>query len=207
MTTIETINNALIENKSSDHYTIYWRDGAAHLSDGKHSVLIGYESEGLELIDRLPMCEDTLDNWPCNVYDIYTSTDENEPADAHGATHEQDGLNPADAVSKFIAGLDPKDSIREVCASNDDMIAAAYLCEDGTWELHISDGMTETAVITLPNTCHYMSAADAAEILDISRQRVYQLITSGRLHAKYVAGFCLLPSHEVIERAKTIQTA
>lgn len=57
------INNALIENKSSDHYSIYWRGDEAHMSNGEHSVLIGYLSENWDLIDRLPMCEQALDNW------------------------------------------------------------------------------------------------------------------------------------------------
>ena len=57
------INNALIENKSSDHYNIYWRYDEAHMTDGVHSVLIGSLSENRDLIDRLAMCEQALDNW------------------------------------------------------------------------------------------------------------------------------------------------
>lgn len=58
------INSALIENTSSDYYNIYWRDDEAHMSNGKHSVFIGYLYEGKEtLINRLEMCENALDNW------------------------------------------------------------------------------------------------------------------------------------------------
>lgn len=60
------INNALIENTSSEwnHYSIYWRGDEAHMTDGKHSVFIGYLHEGEEtLVNRLEMCENALDNW------------------------------------------------------------------------------------------------------------------------------------------------
>lgn len=58
------INNMLIENKSSAYYHIYWRDDEAHISDGRHSVLIGNVSEDIdELVSRIPMCESALDNW------------------------------------------------------------------------------------------------------------------------------------------------
>ena len=61
---LSDINNALIENKSSDHHNVYWRGDEAHITDGEHSVFIGYLYEGKDtLVNRLEMCENALDNW------------------------------------------------------------------------------------------------------------------------------------------------
>ena len=61
---LSDINNALIENKSSDHHNVYWHGDEAHMSDGEHSMFIGYLYEGEDtLVNRLEMCEDALDNW------------------------------------------------------------------------------------------------------------------------------------------------
>lgn len=57
-------NEALFANLNSKHYHIYWRGNSAHVSDCSHSVLLGSLDEELEvLIGRIPMCENTLDNW------------------------------------------------------------------------------------------------------------------------------------------------
>ena len=133
-------------------------------------------------------------------YDIYIGTDGNE-ATSHGAEYVHYGLNPADAVSRFIS--ESHDEIRnadEVCAFDGDMTATAFLAADGTWELHVSDGESDVAV-TLP-AVDYVSISEASELLGITRQRVHVMLQRGQLAGRMVGNAWIVSRASVMARGK-----
>ena len=139
------------------------------------------------------------------TYDIYAGYN-NEEATGHGAEHVYAGMNPADALSRFVADPDVMRSIREtnkgelteLTAFDDEMSASVYPLEDGKFELHLYANDTDTA-ITLPATANiatademgidqneWISVPEAAEILGVHRNRVLQLINDESLEAHKV---------------------
>ena len=139
------------------------------------------------------------------TYDIYTGYN-NEEATGHGAEFVYSGMNPADALSRFVADSDVMREIRdatkgeltEITAFDDEMTASVYPLEDGTFELHLYVNDTDTA-ITLPATANIATAAEigidpgewisvpeAAGILGVHRNRVLQLIKEELLDAHKV---------------------
>jgi len=139
-------------------------------------------------------------------YDIYTGFN-NDEATAKSATFEYDGMNPADALTKFVAdeyaiaearGLHEDETLTELTAFDDDMSASVYPLEDGTWELHIYIDETDTA-ITIPAT-EYVSLTDAADILGISRQRVHVMLKSGQLNGRKVGSTWIVSRQSVEKR-------
>ena len=138
-------------------------------------------------------------------FDIYTGYN-GEEATGRGAEYAYDGMNPADALAKFVADSDLMRSIRdtakgeitEIAAFNDDMNVSVYPLEDGTFELHLYLDDNDIAV-TLPatpnidtandmglNLDEWISVVEAAEILGVHRNRVLQLVNDGSLEAHKV---------------------
>ena len=156
-------------------------------------------------------------------YDIYIGfRDEDDPATGHGPYFTQEGFNPADAVARFITGDDyahlvkapekehgPVDEVTaydEWALVGDEAItASAFLDGDGSWELHVydSDGR-DCLAITLPPT-DYMSATDAASELGVNRQRVNQLVRSGKLAGKKVGSTWIIPAASVRARLAALE--
>ena len=113
-----------------------------------------------------------------NTYEIYTNENGQETT-SHGADYVSRGFNPADAVSRFI-GSENLSGITEVTAFDDEMTSTAYLCEDGNWELHFEIDDIDN-VITLP-CVDYVSVTEAAEMLEVTRQRVLAMVNNGKLN-------------------------
>lgn len=139
------------------------------------------------------------------TFDIYTGYN-GEEATGHGAEFVFDGMNPADALAKFVADYDLMRSIRDaakgeltsITAFDDDFVASVYPSEDGTFELHLYIDEADIEV-TLPATPRlataaemgldlneWISVAEAAEILGVHRNRVLQLANDGSLDAHKV---------------------
>jgi hypothetical protein len=140
------------------------------------------------------------------TYHIYTGYNNNEST-AQGATFLYDGINPADALAKFIADesaiteareLRKNETLTELTASDDDMVASVYPCDDGTWELHIYVDESDTA-ITIPPT-EYVSITDAADMLGITRQRVHVMLQHGQLFGRKVGNAWMIARASVIAR-------
>lgn len=134
------------------------------------------------------------------TYDIFTSTNDQE-ATAHGADYVWEGINPADAVAKFISanGSDIQ-GVTEITAFDDDMSASGYPLPSGEWELHLYINDTDTA-ITLP-PADYVSISEAADMLSISRQRVHVLLKNGQLTGRMVGNAWIVARASVLERMK-----
>jgi excisionase family DNA binding protein len=120
----------------------------------------------------------------------------------YGDAYIQEGQNPADAITRFVTDpgfatieaeyADKGDPIATIeCLDNDPdgdgIVATASNDPDGSWALEIQTEDFDVCRITLPAT-RYMSVAEAAEALDVNRQRVHQLIKSGKLSARKVGG-------------------
>lgn len=138
------------------------------------------------------------------AYDIYIATN-NEEATAHGAEFTYDGMNPADALARFIADADAMgaargmhDGITEFTAMDDDLVASVYPLDDGAFELHIYAGETDTA-ITIPPT-EYVSLTDAAEMLGVSRQRVHVMLQNGQLNGRLIGNAWIIARASVASR-------
>lgn len=126
------------------------------------------------------------------TYDIYVGTS-SEEATGHGAEFVYDGFNPADALARFVADADAMSELRthrpdwtSIEAYDEETSAAAYKLDDGTCELHVYEDGGDMA-ITLPPT-EFVSITDAAEILGVSRQRVFALLKNGQLSGRKVGG-------------------
>lgn len=137
-------------------------------------------------------------------FDIYIGTN-GEEATAHGAEYVYDGLNPADALTRFVADLyamrelhDHYESVTELSAFDDEMSASIFPLEDGSYELHIYVDETDTA-ITIPPT-EFMSITDAADELNISRQRVHVLLKDGTLSGRMVGNAWIVCRESVENR-------
>lgn len=139
------------------------------------------------------------------TFDIYTGYN-GEEATGRSAEYVYDGINPADAIAKFVADYELMQSIRdttkgeltEITAFDDEMSASVYPLEDGMFELHLYLGDADVAV-TLPATAHidtaddmrldldeWISVPEAADILGVHRNRVLQLVNDGALDAHKV---------------------
>lgn len=137
-------------------------------------------------------------------YDIYIGTNNEEPT-AHGAEYVFDGFNPADAITRFVSSEDAMrelrmhyDNVTELSAFDDEMSASIFPLEDGSYELHIYVDETDTA-ITIPPT-EFMSITDAADELDISRQRVHVLLKDGTLSGRMVGNAWIVCRESVENR-------
>lgn len=124
-------------------------------------------------------------------YSIYIGTD-GEEATSHGADYVYGGMNPADALAKFINDMDVMREVRNdrpglasIEAFDDDMSAAVYPLEDGAWELHVYTDDVSDIAITIPPT-ELVSLTDAADMLDVTRQAVHKLLQSGKLDGRKV---------------------
>lgn len=134
------------------------------------------------------------------TYDIYTSNNNHE-ATGHGADYVCVGINPADAVAKFIgANGSSLEGVTEVTAFDDEMSASAYPLPSGEWELHVYIGESDTA-ITIPPV-DYVSISEAAERLSLTRQRVHVLLKNGQLTGRMVGNACIVARASVLERMK-----
>lgn len=138
------------------------------------------------------------------AYDIYIGT-KNEEATAHGPEFVQDGMNPADALAKFVCDERAFAEIRsqhpdftDLYAFDDDMGASVYQLDDGAWELHVYVDDTDTA-ITMPPT-DYMSATEASDALGVSRMRINQLVNSGQLNGRMVGNAWIVARGSVENR-------
>ena len=123
-------------------------------------------------------------------HSIYIGTN-GEEATAHGAEYVQDGMNPADALAKFVNDADTMREVRgdhpeltSIAAFDDEISAAVYPLDDGSWELHIHIGEADTA-ITIPPT-EFVSLTYAADMLDVTRQAVHKLLQAGKLDGRKV---------------------
>ena len=145
----------------------------------------------------------------------------NEETTARGAEFVYAGMNPADALSRFVADSDVMREIRNatkgeltgLTAFDDEMTASVYPLEDGTFELHLYVNDTDTA-ITLPATANIATAAEmgidlnewisvpeAAEILGVHRNRVLQLVKDELLEAHKVGQRWNIKRSSVEDRA------
>lgn len=86
------------------------------------------------------------------VYDIYLGTGSEEPT-SHGAEVLWEGMNPADALSKYMDNEDAMnemlrmhEDVNEIAAFDDEMSAHAYKVENGAWELHVYVGDADVAI-------------------------------------------------------------
>jgi hypothetical protein len=59
----EELTSAMNDAIGSEAHELRWEGDEAHLTDGEHSVFVGYYHEGDNLVDRIPMCERALENW------------------------------------------------------------------------------------------------------------------------------------------------
>ena len=139
-------------------------------------------------------------------YDIYIGTNGSEATD-HGAEFTYDGLNPADALSKFVADPEAMADARarhadltELAAFDDGMNASISPLDDGSFELHIYADETDTA-ITIPPT-EFTSITDAADMLDVSRQRVHAMLRGGQLAGRMVGNAWMVSKASVNARLK-----
>jgi hypothetical protein len=141
------------------------------------------------------------------AYDIYIGTN-GEEATSHGPEYVYEGMNPADAITKMVADADLMHEIRSNLAdidvfeaSDDDMVAALWCCDDGSYELHIQTGMLDGAdvTVTIPPT-EYMSITDAADALGLTRQRVHALLQGGKLTGRMVGGAWIVTRASVVHR-------
>lgn len=137
-------------------------------------------------------------------FDIFIGTN-GEEATAHGAEYVYDGLNPADALTRLVADLyamrelhGHHESVTELSAFDDDMSASLFPLEDGSYELHIYVGDGDT-VITIPPT-EFMSITDAADTLDLTRQRVHVMLKSGKLTGRMIGSTWFVCRESVMRR-------
>ena len=136
-------------------------------------------------------------------YDIYAGYGNEEP----GATmpvFEYEGMNPADALARFAADQDAMREARSMGdltgleASDDEMVASLHPMCDGSFELHVHVDGTDTA-ITVPPT-EFMSITEAADALDLTRQRVHVLLQGGQLHGVKVGNAWVVYRASVMDR-------
>ena len=137
-------------------------------------------------------------------FDIYIGIDNQEPT-ASGPEYVYDGLNPADALTRFVADLyamrelhDHHESVTELSAFDDDMSASLFPLDDGSYELHIYVDETDTA-ITIPPT-EFMSITDAAAMLDLTRQRIHVMLKSGKLTGRMIGSTWVVCRESVMRR-------
>ena len=124
-------------------------------------------------------------------HSIYIGTN-GEEATSHGAEYVQDGMNPADALSKFVNDADTMREVRgdhpeltSIAAFDDEISAAVYPLDDGSWELHVYTNDGNDIAITIPPT-EFVSLTDAADMLDVTRQAVHKLLQAGKLDGRKV---------------------
>lgn len=138
------------------------------------------------------------------TFDVYIGIN-GEAATASGPEYVYDGLNPADTLTRFVSSEDAMrelrmhyDNVTELSASDDDMSASLFPLEDGSYELHIYVDESDTA-ITIPPT-EFMSITDAADTLDLTRQRIHVMLKSGKLTGRMVGSTWVVCRESVIRR-------
>lgn len=138
------------------------------------------------------------------TFDVYIGIN-GEAATASGPEYVYDGLNPADTLTRFVSSEDAMrelrmhyDNVTELSAFDDYMSASLFPLEDGSYELHIYVDETDTA-ITIPPT-EFMSITDAADTLDLTRQRIHVMLKSGKLTGRMIGSTWVVCRESVIRR-------